>query len=73
MTTTATDRIKVGDHVAYLTTDGEILGNDRGKVLGIFRTQDGKSFADVQWERLDMPKRISIDRLAKTVVGEQNT
>ena len=70
MTATATDPIKTGDQVCYLATDGEILGIDRGKVLGIFRTQDGKTLADVQWDRLGMPKRVSIERLNK--IGDRD-
>ncbi len=66
MTTTETDAIKVGDLVVYLSVDGQILGDDRGKVLSVFRTRDSKTLVDVQWERLGMPKRLSIERLAKT-------
>ena len=36
MTTNDTDTISVGDQVGYRARDGDILGNDRGKVLGIF-------------------------------------
>jgi hypothetical protein len=65
MTTNDTDTICVGDQVGYRATDGDILRNDRGKVLGIFRTQDGKTLADVEWNRLGMPKRVDIERLSK--------
>ena len=65
MTTNDTDTISVGDQVGYRARDGEILGNDRGKVLGIFRTQDGKTLADVEWNGLGMPKRVGIERLSK--------
>ena len=65
MTTSGTDPINAGDQVGYLTTDGEILGNARGKVLGIFRTRDGKTLADIEWEGLGMPKRVTVDRLIK--------
>ena len=66
MTTTETDTIKVGDLVVYLSVDGQILGDDRGKVLSVFRTRDSKTLVDVQWDRLGMPKRLNIERLAKT-------
>ena len=71
MTTTYTDKISVGDQVGYRTTDGEILGSDRGKVLGIFRTRDGKTLADVEWHRLGMPKRVGIERLTKIIVSDR--
>ena len=71
MTTTDTDPINVGDQVGYLTTDGEILGSARGKVLGIFRTRDGKTFADVEWDRLGMPKRVGIERLTRIMVSDR--
>ena len=66
MTNTETDTIKVGDLVVYLSVDGQILGDDRGKVLSVFRTRDSKTLVDVQWDRLGMPKRLNIERLAKT-------
>ena len=66
MTTTETDTIKVGDLVVYLSVDSQILGEDRGKVLSVFRTRDSKTLVDVQWDRLGMPRRLSIERLAKT-------
>ncbi len=71
MTTTDTDTINVGDQVGYRATGGEILGSDRGKVLGILRTRDGKTLADVEWEGLGMPKRVGIERLAKINVSDR--
>ena len=65
MTTNDTDTISVGDQVGYRARDGDILGNDRGKVLGIFRTQDGKTLADVEWNGLGMPKRVGISHFSK--------
>ena len=62
--------IRVGDHVAYVTTDGAIIGNQSGKVDGIFQTRDSITLADVQWNGLGMPKRLSIDRLIKIRSGE---
>ena len=52
--------------VVYLSVDGQILGGDRGKVLGVFRTSDGKKLVEVQWDRLGMPKRVNTERSAKT-------
>lgn len=60
-------RIQVGDLVAYRAENGDILGNARGKVLGVFRTRDGKTFADVEWDQLMMPKRVSVERLIATL------
>ena len=71
MTSNDTDTISVGDQVGYLATDGEILGNDRGKVLGIFRTRDGKTLADVEWHGLGMPKRVGIERLTKIIANDR--
>jgi hypothetical protein len=65
MTANDTDAISVGDHVGYRAKDGDILRNDRGKVLGIFRTRDGKTLADVEWNGLGIPKRVGIERLSK--------
>jgi hypothetical protein len=59
--------IQVGDTVAYRAENGEILGTARGKVLGVFRTRDGKTFADVEWDQLMMPKRVRVERLTATV------
>jgi hypothetical protein len=71
MTTTDTDTINVGDQVGYRATDGEILGSDRGKVLGIFRTRDGKTLADIEWDGLGMPKRVGIERLTKIMASDR--
>ena len=68
MTPTDADTINVGDQVGYRSTHGEIQGNARGKVLGVFRTRDGKTLADVEWERLGVPKRVGIERITKIMV-----
>jgi hypothetical protein len=70
MTETTNDPIKVGDQVAYRTAEGASLGVASGKVLGIFRTMDGKTLADIEWNRLGMSKRVSIERLTKIVVND---
>ena len=71
MTTTDAETINVGDQVGYRSTHGEILGNARGKVLGIFRTRDGKTLAEVEWEGLGLPKRVSIDRLTRIMASDR--
>ena len=71
MTTNDTDTISVGDQVGYRARDGDILRNDRGKVLGIFRTQDGKTLADVEWKGLGMPKRVGIERLTRIMASDR--
>jgi hypothetical protein len=71
MTTRDTGTINVGDQVGHRATDGEILGSDRGKVLGIFRTRDGKTLADIEWDGLGMPKRVDIKRLTKIMVSDR--
>ncbi len=71
MTTTDTDTINVGDQVGYRATDGEILGNANGRVLGIFRTRDGRTLADIEWDQWRMPKRVDIERLAKINVSDR--
>ena len=71
MTMTDTGTINVGDQVGYRATDGEILGSDRGKVLGIFRTRDGKTLADVEWDGLGMPKRVGIERLTRIMASDR--
>ena len=40
-------------------------------VLGILRTRDGKTLADVEWEGLGMPKRVGIERLTKIMVSDR--
>ena len=71
MTTNDTNTINVGDQVGYAATHGEIMGRARGKVLGIFRTRDGKTLADVEWDLLGMPKRVGIERLTKIMVSDR--
>ena len=71
MTAGVKDAIKAGDLVAYVATDGAILGNYSGKVYGVFRTLDGKTLADVQWNRFGLPKRLSVDRLVKITAAQQ--
>jgi len=70
MTGTGTDPIKVGDRVTYLAVHGNAAGYALGKVLGIFRTRDGKTLADVEWNRVGIPKRVSIERLTRFTGGD---
>ncbi len=71
MTTTDMDKITAGDLVGCRTTTGELQGSARGKVLSVFRTQDGKTLADVEWDRLGVPKRVSIDRLTRIMASDR--
>jgi hypothetical protein len=59
------DEIQVGDHVAYRLSSGYIASDNRGKVLAVFTTQDGKTLADVEWDRLGLPGRLSSTSLTK--------
>ena len=67
MTGTDTDPIKVVDQVTYPAVNGDADGNNLGKVLGIFRTRDGKTLADVEWNRVGIPKRVTIERLTRFI------
>jgi hypothetical protein len=56
--------IQVGDIVAYRLT-GAPSPDARGKVIGLFKTQDGQTLADVQWDKLGPPKRLSVQSLTR--------
>ena len=71
MTPTDANTINVGDQVGYRATDGEILGSDRGRVLGIFRTRDGRTLADVEWDQWRMPKRVDVERLTRIMASDR--
>lgn len=71
MTSSDTDTISIGDQVGFRATEGDILGNDQGKVLGIFRTWEGKTLADVEWNGLGMPKRVGVERLSKLTANDR--
>jgi hypothetical protein len=62
--------IQVGDTVAY-KLGGAPAPDARGKVVGLFKTQDGKTLADVQWDKLWPPKRLNVQSLIK--VGQSDT
>ena len=62
---TTVDEVQVGDHVAYRLSTGYIASDNRGKVLAVFKTQDGKTMADVEWDSLGSPKRLNITYLTK--------
>jgi hypothetical protein len=59
------NEIQIGDRVVYQLTTGDPLDCVQGKVLGMFDTQDGQRLADVEWDTLGPPKRLSISRLTK--------
>lgn len=59
-----THTIQVGDTVAYKLSGAPVV-DARGKVLGLFKTHDGKTLADVQWDKLGPPKRLNVESLTK--------
>jgi hypothetical protein len=71
MTATGKKPLCTGDRVRYLTTDGVILGNATGRVLGLMRTREKNILADVEWDRLGMPQRVTLDRLIKIMDSDR--
>jgi hypothetical protein len=63
---TLSDEVEVGDRVAYRLSTGEAAPGVQGKVIGIIKTQDGKTLADVEWDNLGSPKRLNITNLIRT-------
>jgi hypothetical protein len=61
----AAQAIQVGDSVAYRFITRTDTLDARGKVIGLFRTKDGRTIADVEWNRLWPPKRLDVQRLSK--------
>jgi hypothetical protein len=59
------DEIQVGDQVAYRLSTGVHASGIRGKVIGIFHTQDGQTLADVEWDKLGPPRRLAVTNLTK--------
>ena len=59
------NEVQVGDRVAYLLSMGDPVYGILGKVIAVFHTQDGKTMADVEWDKLGLPKRLSITHLIK--------
>ncbi len=59
------DKIHIGDLVAYRLSTGEPAHGIQGKVIGLFNTLDGKTQADVEWDRLGSPRRLNITNLIK--------
>ena len=57
--------VQVGDRVAYRLSTDEHAHGARGKVMGIFTTQDRQTLADVQWDTLGPPRRLNISNLTK--------
>jgi len=65
-----TETIQIGDTVAYKLSDAP-APDAQGKVIGLFKTKDGKTLADVQWDKLGPPKRLNVRSLTK--VGRSAT
>ncbi len=65
-----TQPIQVGDTVAYQLS-GAPVTDAQGKVIGLFKTKDGMTLADVQWDKLGPPKRLNVQSLTK--VGRSAT
>ncbi len=59
------DEVQIGDRVAYKLTTVEPALGIWGKVLGLFNTRDGQTLADVEWDKLGPPKRLSVTNLTK--------
>jgi hypothetical protein len=59
------NEVQIGDRVAYTLSTGETAPGIRGKVIAMFNTRDGQTMADVEWERLGPPKRLSVMNLTK--------
>jgi len=59
------DEVQIGDRVAYRLSTGETMPGIRGKVLAMFNTQGGQTLADVEWDTLGPPKRLSVTNLIK--------
>jgi hypothetical protein len=57
--------IQVGDTVAYRMSGESLVLVNRGRVIALFNTVDGKSMAGVEWERLGHPKRVTVRSLRK--------
>jgi len=58
------DEIHIGNLVAYRLS-GEPTHDVRGKVLALFNTRNGQTLADVEWDKLGPPKRLSVTNLIK--------
>jgi hypothetical protein len=50
------DEIQIGDRVKYLLSTNGAAHGVQGKVIGIFNTRDGKTLADVEWDKLGSPR-----------------
>ena len=59
------ERIQVGDTVSYRFSVGELMSEVQGRVIGLFKTRDGQTMADVEWDKLGPPKRLNVDSLVK--------
>ena len=59
------DEIHIGDRVTYRLAAGDPVQEVVGKVIGLFIIQNGNILADVEWDRLGPPKRLSVTNLTK--------
>jgi hypothetical protein len=59
------DKVQLGDNVAYRLSTGDPVNGILGKVIAVFKTQDGKTLADVEWAELGLPGRLNITSLTK--------
>jgi len=59
------DEVQVGDRVAYRLSVGDPVHGIRGKVIAVFNNKEGRTMADVEWDKLGFPRRLNITHLAK--------
>ena len=58
--------IQIGDTVSLqVQRRGTRCLRPSGKVIGLFKTRDGQTMADVIWDKLGPPKRLNVKSLAK--------
>lgn len=66
-------RIQVGDTVAYTQVfldrqhvGAEVAMSAQGKVIALYRLDNGILLADIEWNTPGLPKRVSTKHLIKT-------
>jgi hypothetical protein len=59
------DEIQVGDRVAFMLSNSNPVDGTSEKVLALFDTHDGHTMADVEWDTLGPPRRLSVENLIK--------
>lgn len=60
---TALQAVQIGATVAYRLSSGDVASDARGKVIGLFKTLNGQTLADVQWDKLGPPMRVNVHKL----------